>query len=459
MKVLLLRPPNPKRNMYASVPPLGLGYLATTFRQRGHTPDLWDLGKERFETERFVSRLRETKPEMVGVQAYSRDISVTRDLVRTIRTALPDSVIVIGGPHPSTAPEHTLQYIDAADYAFVGEAEIGFADLADGKTELSEIPGLVRRDSDGTVLVNPPAFPDDLDGLGFPAWDLMPPNLYHGETMAGFSRLSPVGIISTSRGCPYQCSFCATKIINGRKVRYHSTDHILEEIAILTKKYGIREIKIIDDNFTTSRKRVLEFCERARRDFPGIAFSFPGGVRLDTLDDQVLEALKSTGVYSLSVAIESADTEVLRHMRKNIDLQQAREKIALIRKHGLEAVAFFIVGYPTDTEASIRRTIDFALSLDIARAHFNCFTPFPGTPAAETVKELNPEFSPRWEDLHIESPNYTPKGISLKRLRMLRKWGLIRFYMRPKIIFGIFRSIRSTTQLRFLFGKTLEYFS
>lgn len=440
------------------VPPFGLGYLAEALRRRGHEAVVVDALRDELAEEELVSRLAGLEPDLVGVLLFSKDLRIVRSLLRAVRAALPAAKTCVGGPHPSAVPAETMAYFgDALDFAFAGEAETGLPMLLDRLRNgeaggLHEVPGLIHRNGD-VVAVNPRVFEEDLDALVV-AWDLIPPASYPRAPHGAYFRQFPVAPIVTSRGCPFRCTFCAAECVSGRKVRRRSVENVVSEIEMLRDRYGVREIHVEDDNFTGKKEYVLAFCEALRRRAPGISWTCPNGVRVDTLDREMLAAMKGAGLYFLSVGIESGSDRVLRRMKKSLDVGRIGEKIRWIREAGIGVSGFFMLGFPGETAEEMEATIDFALRLPLARASFANFQPFPGCEEFDRLRESG-EIAVDWETFAptLQSTSYHPQGITGPDLRRLRKRALRKFYARPSVAWGMLREIRSWDHAAWIFRR------
>lgn len=430
------------------VPPFGLGYLAEAVRRRGHEAVVVDALRDELGEEELVSRLAGLEPDLVGVLLFSKDLRIVRSLLRVVRAALPAAKTCVGGPHPSAVPAETMAYFgDALDFAFVGEAETGLPMLLDRLRNgeaggLHEVPGLIHRNGD-VVAVNPRVFEEDLDALVV-AWDLIPPASYPRAPHGAYFRQFPVAPIVTSRGCPFQCTFCAAECVGGRKIRRRSVENVVSEIEMLRDRYGVREIHVEDDNFTGKKEYVLAFCEALRRRAPGISWTCPNGVRVDTLDREMIAAMKSSGLYFLSVGVESGSDRILKAMKKSLTVGRIEEKVRLVREAGIEVSGFFMLGFPGETPAEMEETIRLALRLPLARASFANFQPFPGCEEFERLRDSG-EIAVDWETFAptLQSTSYHPAEISAEDLRRMRKRALRRFYARPGVAWGMMREIRS----------------
>ena len=464
MQVLLLRP-YPKNSVCSSVPPLGLGYVAAALLRAGIEVEILDRGNRTLGEAEFRARLRGARPDLVGVQVHSRDVDQSAEMIRETREVVGDRVpIVVGGPHPSGMPTEVFDHLPGIDYAIVGEGEWSLPLLArhvagDPSVAREAIPGLAWR-ADGRVAVNPPVFPDDLDALGFPAWDVMRLAGYRTEVFGGgFTRRTPAMTMLTSRGCPYRCAFCVVGALCGPRLRLRDPERVVEEMHQLRDGRGFQELKILDDNFNADRRHVLAIGEAFRRRPADVSISFACGLHLHGIDDEVLDVLQSMGAYELMVAIESGSPRVLGLMNKNVDLGTVAEKIATIRRHGLGVAAFFIIGFPGETPEEIERTVRLSLALPLDRAHYNCFSPVPGSEIYDELRAAGrlEDFDARY--VHFETIHYSfVEGLSPARLNRLRQKALLRFYLRPRVLLGLARVFRRWTSAAFLARKAAEYF-
>ncbi len=465
LKVLLMKPYSRADEL---IPPFGLGYLATAIR-KNHDVEILDGIKEKLTLEKFKDILEARKYDIVGIQIFTFQVLKARDYIKVVKEVLPDSKIILGGPHPSCSPLNIFELFPDIDWAFKGEAEIGLAKLLDLINEdkvdsgyLLEVPGLIWRNKQqaDAVVVNQQIFVENLDELGMPAWDLIRPDTYPLFPHGAFFKNYPIAPIIATRGCPFSCTYCAGHLITGKKTRFRSVKNIIDEIKILYYKYGIREIHIEDDNFTINHDLVYEFCRQLKDNNLNITWTCPNGVRLDTLTKELLLAMKEAGLYSISVGVESGSERILRDMKKNLTKEKIREKVNLIRECGLEASGFFIIGYPTETKKDMMETINFATSLDLKRAGFSLFKPFPGTEATNALierGELKKGSGEDWERFVLADAVYAPPGFTKKEMKKIRERALLRFYLRPKIILKFISEIRNFTHLKLILKRIYSW--
>lgn len=460
MRVVLIKPYNLSDHIQ---PSLGLGYLAAAVRKR-HEVRVLDCIKERLPAEKLTAALGNDRPDVVGIQCYTFDLNNVEKILGLIKQMDPGIITVVGGPHSSAAPKWTMdRFKGKLDYAFVGEAETGFAKLLDAlgknKTQpeaLSGIEGLVYREG-GETRVNPAYFEQDLDRLGLPAWDLIRPQEYPPSQHGAFFKKFPIAPIFVTRGCPFSCSFCAGNLVSGRKIRRHSVEYILNEISVLHKDYGIKEFHIVDDNFTMDK----EFAKRLLKGIIDLgldmSWATPNGIRMETLDDELLELMKKSGLYLISLGIESGSDRILKSMDKSLTTKKIIECVNRIRAHKIPVAGFFILGYIGETLEEMEQTIQFSTGLGLIRANYFNFLPFPGTSSYRRVMEEEGPEKINMDRFYFMNVAYAPKGVTPAQLKSMQRRAFLKFYLRPGIIIENLRGIKSFTHLRFLFMRFIHW--
>ena len=330
MKVILFTPIKPRHAIFSLLAPLGLGYLATALRKAGHEVRIVDCCKEYTTYDTLKDIIKYDDPDIAGLQLFTPDINTGKLMAEAIREAKGDIIVGAGGPHTSGRELDTFKDIPCIDFAFMGEAEIGlpkYLDYLQGKAGVDDCPGLMLPDYNGSPYAVPRVFHEFIDDFGMPAWDLIDPRTYPIAPPNIYFKAFPFAPIMTTRGCPFDCRFCQSYLIAGHKIRCHSIEHTKEEIRLLTGKYGVREIFIVDDNFTFIKDHVIRFCEMLLKEGFKIPWSPWNGVRLDTLDEEVLRLMKKSGCYMLKVGIESGSPRILKEMNKHLTIETIREKL------------------------------------------------------------------------------------------------------------------------------------
>lgn len=459
MKVLLVNPLT--RNMTLTSPDLGLGYLSTALKKDGHEVSILDCVNERLSFEKFSCRIKNNGFDVIGFKVFTSDLILVKKSISIAKQYYPNSVIVLGGVHPSVFPEQTLEYFHEADFAFCGEAENGLSALVNSFSvshgiDMGNIPGLIWRRG-GEIICNRPFFQDDLDSLGFPDWNSIDPRRYPFQTFF-FSRSKNVAPLCMTRGCAYQCAFCTCHLVMGSKVRHHSAKYIIDEIELLKKDFGIEEFCFIDDNFLAFKESVIFLCQELIRKKIKVKWSC-FGIRLDLLEGEILKLMEKSGCFLFSVGIESGSQRILDSMKKKLTLELIEQKLSLISTvTKIKVVGNFLLGYPGESVGDIKQTIRFARGLPIIAANFYAFHPLPGTEIYRDLvlaKEIN-EFID-WDSagaLGQDSVIYVPKNIKIQTFLFWFCWALLSFYSRPKILLRLFTFMRSYSRFKYLFGRS-----
>lgn len=409
MKILLIwhpitvRPPDPSRPSPSI--PIGLAYLASVLEQENYEVKILDalaLGYNQLTKrgecitvgltdEEIAKAVESFQPDIVGISsmftAYASDAYNCARIVKTINPTIP---VVFGGSHVSINPAAVLSNKNV-DIAVKGEGEITFLELVkalEKKENLFQIPGTVVRGEAGLHWNQPRPFIKDLDSLPFPAFHLLPLEIYSKMADANpFLMRQPSLPLITSRSCPYRCVYCSIHSVWGHAWRGRSPKNVVDEIEFLIDKYHVRELSIRDDNFTVNRKRVIDICDLIKERGLDVKWCTPNGVAIWTLNKEVIRKMKEAGCYRLTFGIESGNRETLKFIGKPLNPEYAKKMIKYANKIGLWTVCTFILGLPLEDENSIRDTINYALSCDTDFAAFYVFAPFPGTPAYEVCKK------------------------------------------------------------------------
>lgn len=384
------------------MPTLGLASIAASVRQHGHHVEIFDLSFSPYDAENIRARVRAAKPDIVGITATTPLMNQLRDMSVLIKDINPSILLVGGGAHPSALPEETLGE-SLLDAICIGEADYSFADICDGKP-FPQIAGLWYRDGERLVSTGMRTPIDNLDELPMPAWDL-----YDLKDYMSMSRLlcrkPPVTMAEFSRGCVFKCDFCASKVTMAQGYRKKSPERCADEVEHMYH-LGFREFMLADDIFTSDQKWAVEVCEAiTRRQDKGIhmAWSCTNGIRVESADDRLFQAMRKAGCYRVSFGFESGNDEVLKLFGKGgkASVEQGRKAVSMARKAGIDTSGFFLLGLSPDTEETMADTIEYARQLPLDMMKFGVAIGFPGTPmfANYVAKGLVQSFN--WDDYFI----------------------------------------------------------
>ena len=360
-------------------PPIGLGYLAAVLKEHGHQVEIIDCAIQKESYSQIISQVKQSNPDVVGITALSSYYDGMRKLAHRFQElGIP---VVLGGVHASSLPEFSLRDCKA-DFVVSGEGEYTTLELIqkwqDEETR-KKVKGIAYIEN-GKFKTNPKREPiQNLDEIPFPAWDLISPLNYppipHGRVMKRY----PLASILTTRGCPFSCSYCASTQFWGGNFRRRSSQNVADEIEYLVDKFGVREIHIWDDNFTLIKKHVIGICREVLRRKLDLKFSCPNGVRIDSLNKEILQIMKRVGFYSLTFAIESGAQSILDRANKKLNLKVIPKMVKIAKSLGYYIPSYFIFGLPGETYNTARQTIQLAkkLPLDIMTSFIA--KPLPGS--------------------------------------------------------------------------------
>ena len=364
-KVLLVYPP-----IDAPVPAkstlLGLGYLASVLRNKGHEVKICDLvdGNE--------TKILDWNFNILGISAmftaYKHDV---RKIISTIKALNYNLHIVVGGAHASTFPEEMLGF---ADTVVVGEGEEVICDIVEKKRKGIIVAERIR----------------NLDKLPMPAWDLMMEDINEINRLSArspFLMRRPLAHIITSRGCPNNCTFCAVKAAWGRQWIARSAKNVVDEIEHLYG-LGFREIHFNDDNCSVNKTRMYEICNDILRRKVDVKIACPTGIHIATLDRDLLWVMKRAGFYRLCFGIETGNQEMQKTIKKNLDLDKAREVIKNANSLGYWTAATFITGFPNETPKQLKDTFEFAKTSGLDFPIYYNLQIQPGTELWNTTKHI-----------------------------------------------------------------------
>src|SRR5574341_790015 len=374
--------------------------------------------------EEVMGRVRSFRPDVVGFTATTSGFPDAYSHAEAIKRIVPDVKIVFGGVHVSALREKVLESYPAVDFLVTGEGEKAMASLADGE-DPAAIQGIVYRDGSGAKSTDLRTDLCVLDELPFPAY----------RALDGFPRAfeaplfnypkAPSATIISSRGCPYQCSYCDRSVYR-RSFRYNSAEYLYEHMAFLKKQFGIRHVFFYDDLFTFNRERIERFCGLLQK--KPLSMTFNCAVRVGHADDELLWMLKKSGCWMVSLGIESGAPEILARHKTNVNFDEMRSTVRRIQKAGLRAKGLFMMGLPGETEETIKTTTDFINGLELDDMNMTKFTPFPGSPIYQTIHEEG-SFDEQWELMNCLNFVFVPKGIrSKERLDELYAQFIRQFY-------------------------------
>ncbi|MFH0965911.1 MAG: radical SAM protein [Planctomycetota bacterium] len=362
-------------------PNVGLAYLVSALRARGHDVSLVDLDNDALTVEQGVAAIRNQRPDIVGISAKTATIKGARKLADKVKRALLGVTIVVGGPH-TTFAWRELAEKPYFDVVFVGEGEHVLPTICsrlETRASVDNLPGVVTKQNliGGFQLNRPLIGDDDLERLPFPSYELFPDNV-----RKVIRQSYP---LVTSRGCPFACTYCSVPTISGRQFRKRSRESVIEELKAAQRKYEVIGFDIIDDAFNVDINRCKEICYALIRENLQMQWSCPNGLRADRIDRELAELMYRSGCRAVMVGVESGDPRVFSGVHKGESLEDIEKGVRILRDAHMRVGAYFIIGLPGDSFARERQSIAFAEKFGL-QAHFNMLVPYPGTQVWEWAK-------------------------------------------------------------------------
>lgn len=471
MRVVLIDSPTSYEQIYGDwdlsrldtyCPPLGLLYIAGFLRENHHTPYVIDMTAMKWSRQKAVEHVMSLNPDVIGLSARTINILNANGIAGELKKRGFMGPIVLGGAHVTALPVETLKKFNSFDYAVIGEGEITFLELVDSLEQsqpLSHVMGIALRNGSNQIVVNPPRpLIDDLDRLPLPAWDLLPnfPDGYPHNALE--TRRLPAASIITSRGCPYQCTFC-DRAIFGSAVRHHSPEYTLNMIHHLKDNYGIRDLMMLDDNFIFNKRKLFKICDTMIEEQMDLSWYCMGHAKVMTEDR--LRKIREAGCWFIEMGIESGCDRILKEIKKNTTKAEIAKAVKRAREAGLKVKGNFIFGFPTETSESLEETIQFSTSIGLSYFQQNFLTLWPGCELAAHPEKYG-RVETDWSKLAHQRVTFIPEGLSEPELTQASKDAFRRFYLRPKIIFEIlveclrsWRAARSAMISFIVFLKTI----
>ena len=414
MRVCLINPPRIQPKAWGKpnvFPPIVIASVAAVLEKK-HSVNIIDAPTEGWENlleldetkyrvglaaETIAERIANWKPDAVVIEIPFSGWSKTAfEVAATTKKVNKNIIVVLFGLHPSSKPLDCLQNVDV-DFVVVGEPENTISELIstlEQNSDFKEIDGLGFREKNQSILTGKRPVIDDLDTLPFPARHLLPMEVYAKAVKQNPLRgeiAKPYTIIITSRGCPYNCVFCSSCVVWGKKWRPRSAKNVVDEVEQVIKNFGIKQIDFSDDNMTLDRQRMIKICDLIVERNIKFEWFTPNGIRADSLDEELLNKMKKAGCKKIRIAPESGVQRIVNEVvKKNQDLRAVEKAVILCKKVGIKVGCFFVIGLIGETKRDIEETINFAYKLRRLGADtfiFSIAMPLYGTEFYEQAKQ------------------------------------------------------------------------
>jgi magnesium-protoporphyrin IX monomethyl ester (oxidative) cyclase len=367
-------------------PPLGIAYIAAYAREHGFSVNLLDALAEGWNNiqsvgdgffkvglsdEEIVNRLRELKPDIVGItNPFTSQSEYMFHVAKLVKDYNPSIYVVVGGVHPTCLPKDCMMDKNI-DFLVVGEGEKPFVEILEylaGKRKIESLKSTYYRRGDDVIFNGVENPIRDIDSIPFPAYDLLPMDKYfdagkEDSTVRG-GHHNRWSMILTSRGCPFKCSFCGANMLNGNVWRGRTPEKVIEELQHLISAYNVDRFTIEDSNFTFDMARAEKICDLIIERKLNITWTLPNGLRADKLNRQLVEKMKAAGCVEITIAVEHGDQDFLNNVvHKHLDLKTVEKSVKTISDAGIPVSGFFILGIPPETKKTAEKTYKFAVKL------------------------------------------------------------------------------------------------
>jgi len=445
-----------KEGVWTTVwPPISLCTIGAVLREAGFEVRINDCPSESIGREGLKELISVYQPDLLVSNSSTPSIKYDVEIPALAKLVHPVVKTALFGIHAGVMPDEVFAMSPELDFIIRGEPELSALELAmnlDKDERFKETPGISARLNGKIEHFPPRQFYPNLDELPFPAWDLV--NLNHYALPFTGKRFV---MVMSSRGCPYDCTFCVAQSYYGKKIRMRSAKRILDEVEYSQREFDIYDFFFWSESFTIIKKNVHQLCDEIlqRR----LKIRWVCNSRVDNVDLELLQKMRRAGCWLVSFGLESGDQGILDRSKKRTTLEQARPAVRNARQAGLQIAGHFVLGLPGETEESLRKTGQFSQELDLDYAQFYCASPWPGSRFyEEAVKEgwLNTTDWNRFEQsvCVLDYPGLPAKRIMELRDRMTRA-----FYFRPKIIWKTLKKIKSPLELKNFLGMVRNYLS
>ena len=444
MKVLLINTSQTDPDRYPLLYyPTGLLYVASSLISKGYNVEFIDalsegmndksysrgMYKVGMSNEEIISQIKKIDPEIIGLSVmFSINWNNIVSLCKLIKLKFPEKVLVLGGTHVCADTNNALKE-SGADYIIRGEGEYALPELLDQLNNHNKPDSIVQAE-----LIS------NLNELSFPARELLDIDkyFYFGKThnIHGISGLDRWATIITSRGCPYNCTFCSIHNSMGKKYRARSAENVLAEIDYLVKEYNITDLVFEDDNLIFNKDRFHTICEKLIQRNYNLRWYIPNGIRSENLDQDLLSLMKKSGCQKIWIAPESGDQYIIDHIiGKKLNLKKIESVVEIAKIVDLDVACFFVVGFPGEKKENLKNTYQFMKKLykkGLSKHWIAYATPFLGTNLYEICFKKN--LLKRTFNPFIATPR-KPSIITPGLSQLILKWyySLIKTYEKNKI--------------------------
>jgi len=429
-------------------PPLGMLYCAGVLMKEGIEVSLLDQVVRGFSFKHTLDWVKKEDPDILGFSVLHSAAKEAPKIAERVKTENPNVTIVMGNYHATFNAERILKKYPYVDVIIRGEGEYASLELAkclEKGGDLQEVKGITFRDNKKIVSTPDRPLIKNIDNLPFPDRDLM--NAQYTSTIFGVKvATKKFTTLLSSRGCPFQCSFCGCRKFARGIWRARSVENIMEEIEMLHSE-GYEELLFVDDNFTLNRKRVMKLCKRIKKE--GMDIRWICDSRVNACEYDTFREMVKAGCNTVYFGIESANQRILDYYKKGITPDQSINAVRIARKAGVDIiVGSFIVGAPDETKSEIQNTLQFAQKLDIDVPSLNILGAFSGTDIWSDLVARGLLNEDQYWETSVYVPKISPYTVPFEEIRSMIYEYFRAFYLRPKqLLKEILRTLKSSYRI------------
>lgn len=467
MKILLLNPPAAegikvvregrcmqREGAWTAVwSPVSLATIGAILEKEDFEVRLNDCIVEDIDFNKLDEIIRNFKPSLIICNTATPSIKSDLKVASLAKSINPEIKIAFFGIQVTALPDDCFKIESQIDFIIRGEPEITALELAlsfKNNKPYEGIDGLSYQKED-RIIHNKERKPiQDLDSLPFPAWNLVK----IGKYRLPFSG-RPFLLITTGRGCPYHCNFCAAGTYYGKGLRLPSVKRVVDELAWVQNKFKVRDFLFWSESFTINKNFAEGVCDEILK--RGLKIKFVCNSRVTGIDRELMLKLKEAGCWMIGYGVESASQEILDRANKQVRVENIKEAVRWAKEAGLEVTAHIILGLPGETIENIKKTVQLCIDLDIDFMQVYCAVPFPGSKLYQEAQKNGWIKETEWASFEQNFSVMDLPTISHWEVIKWRSWAFRKFYFRPKMIFRTLKRIKGFNELKYFFWMIKEF--
>lgn len=417
LKVALVIPPAfDIRKLWCPNLPIGLAYLAAVIEQNGHELKVFDSLALRLDHAGLGREFSLYQPDMVGITAVTPTAHSALFTAKIAKENVPNTTVVLGGPHATFLDKQILTEEPAVDVIVRGEGELTIVELLLKLSEhasLDDIEGITFRKNGEIIRTPDRPYIEKLDELPLPA--------YHYLALKNYQFFGKTIIpILTSRGCPFQCSYCVSSRMAGKDFRARNPIKVVDELEWLKKEHNPGAFSFYDDAFTYDRERAVQICEEMIKRKINIPWDCQ--TRVDRISKEILVKMRAAGCQLVSFGAESGCQKILDSVNKKTTIELNEKAIKMAKEAGISAAMSIIIGYPGETKETLQQTYDFIRRTKPDYVYLCLATPYPGTAFSDYLEELGWKASQLWDKYDMQGPVFENPLLDVDLIKSRREF-------------------------------------